>query len=179
MEGKFKGIAEGIGGGLVAGALVLAVYFLISANATGADGGDWLNFAGVIFGVMATVGGAMAIERISERRRHKRAVRNLRPALQIWTETIKGLDTIPTKANIANLREQIAYITTLTADLDRDLPHVTMTSHAFCFHIPAMVEKLSQVADDGPSPTQAVVITIALNDMRQYAAVFRQALAIG
>lgn len=165
-------------GGLLAGSALLALYLVASANLNGATGGDWLAFAGVFFGVMATMVGTIAVERWRERRKHSRATRQLIPAVDEWIATVEGLPDIPGNSNIADLKEQCAYIAILAAGINRDDTQSAMAAHAFCFHIPTMIDRLREAVSAQPGPKEAVIITLALNDMKEYGRIFRQVLSV-
>src|SRR3546814_6414021 len=102
VEEYLKRVGEGALGGLISGTILLAAYLLATANMNGADGGDWLAFAGVVVGVGATITGTLAIDRLKDRRAHKAATASLLHALDLWAVTV---DTTATNLNPARFNE--------------------------------------------------------------------------
>lgn len=168
MRGNLKGLGIGAAGGLIASGSLLAIYFVASARAEGADGGDWLQFASVFFGVTATIAGTLAIERIKRGRAHSNAVKNLLGALDIWCATLDTLPADLNNARIADLRQQHAYISFVSGDISRDQGRASMATHLFCFHVPKMIDALAKSLDVG-GEQEVLVVTYAINEMRSYA----------
>ncbi|MEO7466767.1 MAG: hypothetical protein ABIV36_07130 [Sphingobium limneticum] len=172
---KLASIAVGAAGGAISGSALLACYFVASAKANGADGGDWLSFAGVFFGVAATIGGTLGIESIRERMRHGRAVSDLDAALSIWIETSGRARIALGRDVLADLREQIAYISAISADLSRSKRAAVAGTHNFNFHAPSMIkhleEAMTMLADN-----RQTFITYITGEMVSYAETMRRVL---
>ena len=172
-----KGISQGIIGGLLSGGALLGIYLLVTANANGADGGDWLAFAGVFFGVVFTIMGTRAIEQIKERTAQKAAIKRLRGALDVWIATVNEFPSAQNMETLADLRQQLEYIGAIGADVGRDVVATNLALHVFTFHVPAMVQKLRKiVVEMDPGAPQQVAINLVLADLRAYAQNVRMTL---
>lgn len=179
VRGNLKQYAIGAAGGGAATMLIIAIYIVATANARGADGGDWLNFAAVIFGVGATIGGTLAIERLMDARNHSNAVAGLLEALTMWTATVGQITADLTPARIGDLRQQNAYIITLSAELGRSARTQRMIAHAFTFHVPAMIGALEKAMTEMVGAQQAVIVGHVANEMTRYAHLLRGVLRAG
>src|SRR3546814_8987947 len=133
VEEYLKRVGEGALGGLISGAILLAAYLLATANMNGADGGDWLAFAGVVVGVGATITGTLAIDRLKDRRAHKAATASLLHALDLWAVTVDTTATNLNPARFNDLRQQHAFISLIAGDLSRDANTAKMAAHYFSF----------------------------------------------
>lgn len=173
-----KGISQGVIGGLLSGGAILGTYLLVTANAKGADGGDWLAFAGVFFGVVFTIVGTRTIEQMKERATHKAAIKRLRGALDVWTATVNEFPGAQNMETLADLRQQLEYIGAIGADVGRELVATNLALHIFTFHVPAMVLKLRKiVVEMDPGAHQQVAMNLVLDDLRAYAQNVRMTLA--
>lgn len=170
-------IGQGAAGGLIAGSLVLAAYLLATANMNGADGSDWLAFAGVVVGVAATITGTLAIDRLKERRAHKAAVASLLHALDLWADTVDTTAANLNPARFNDLRQQHAYISLLSGDLSRDANSAKMAAHYFSFHVPAMINGLEKALAEHEGAAQIVLINHIVSEMRGYGSTVRTAVA--
>jgi hypothetical protein len=172
-----KGISQGVIGGLLSGGAILGIYLLVTANANGADGGDWLALAGVFFGVVFTIMGTRAIEQLKERAAQKAAIRRLRGALDVWTATVNEFPGAQNMATLADLRQQLEYIGAIGADVGRDVVATNLSLHIFTFHVPAMLEKLRKIiVEFDPGAPQQVAMNLVLADLRAYAQNVRMTL---
>jgi hypothetical protein len=177
LSERLKRIGEGVAGGLISGSVLLTVYLLATANMNGADGGDWLAFAGVVVGVGATIMGTLAIEQLKQRSAHKAAKASLLLALDIWDRTVADTPANLNPANFADLRQQHAYISLIAGDLNRDANAAKMGAHYFSFHIPAMINALVKVLADMEGAGQMVVVNHVVSEMRSYGTTARNAIA--
>ena len=160
----------GIIGGLLSGGAIFGAYLLVTANANGADGGDWLAFAGVFFGVVFTIMGSRALEQMNERAAQKAAIKRLRGALDVWTATVNDFPGAQNMATLADLRQQLEYIGAIGADVGRDVVATNLSLHIFTFHVPAMLEKLRKIVGEfDPGAPQQVAMNLVLTDLRAYA----------
>jgi hypothetical protein len=82
MGENVKSLALGAAGGLLAALMILAGFIIARANIDGAGPGDWLNFAGVIVGVVLTVGAAKAIDVVNAYAKDQRRKRITHMATQ-------------------------------------------------------------------------------------------------
>lgn len=173
MKNSLMSLALGGLGGLLSGVALLSAYFIATASAKGADGGDWLAFAGVFFGVVATISGTLSINWINDRVAHRRTVKALNGLLEIWSLTATdvyanlGLDLI------SDLRQQQAYIAAVAEELGRDAARERMAAHTFCFHTPAMINRLEKLLVQPRDPTIERSVNHVGDEMRRYADIFR------
>ena len=178
MRGDLKGIAQGAGGGVLAGAAVLATYIVATANARGANGGDWLAFAGVFFGVAFTIAGTLSVDWFRKARADKAVAIALQKALGDWIKTINAYPQNRNAAALKDLDQQLAYITSLAPEVSRDATLLNLALHAFGFHVPRMIETLQRqlvsMTPVAPADEQRV-----LDDLRGYAANVQSVLPRG
>lgn len=172
-----KSIAQSAAGGLIAGSLVLAAYLLATANMNSADGGDWLAFAGVVVGVVATISASIAIDRLKERRAHRTVKSSLLSAINIWIETVNSTPENLNKGRFADLRQQHAYITSIATELTREAMSAKMACHNFSYHVPAMVNAIEKAAVEQDGAAQLVLVDHIVGEMRSYGTTVRTVVA--
>lgn len=170
-------IGQGAAGGLIAGSLVLATYLLATARMNGADGGDWLAFAGVVVGVAATISASITIDRLKERRAHRTVKASLLSAIDIWIETVNSTPENLNKGRFNDLRQQHAYINSIAADLTREAMTAKMACHYFTFHVPAMINGLERAVNEEEGVLQAAFVDSIVGEMRSYGMTVRTAVA--
>lgn len=173
-----KSIAQSAAGGLIAGSLVLAAYLLATANMNGADGGDWLAFAGVVVGVVATISASIAIDRLKERRAHRTVKSSLLSAINIWIETVNSTPENLNKGRFADLRQQHAYITSIATELTREAMSAKMACHNFSYHVPAMINGLERAVNEEEGVVQDAFVSSIVGEMRSYGMTVRKAVAV-
>lgn len=169
MRGDLKGLGIGAIGGLIGSGAVLALYFIALANTQGADGGDWLAFAGVAVGVFATISGTLAIERLKERRTTRAALANMGEAVGIYIGTVNNTPANLNPAQFADLRQQHAYISHLSGELAGASGRQRMAAHLFSFHAPAMVARLERSLTEFEGAAQIALVNYIVGEMRSYA----------
>ena len=159
----------------MSGAGVLSCYFVARANANGANGGDWLSFAGVFLGVVATIVGTLLIETIREQINHRRAAADLDVALSIWVRTAEGARAALGRDVLGDMRQQVAYISAISADLSRSKRAAVFGMHNFNFHVPVMVERLEEAMTMLADNQNTFILHITA-DMISYAETVRTVL---
>lgn len=142
MGGNFNGIAQGVGGGLLAGSAVLGVYLAADAYAMGASSGDWLAFSGVFLGVSFTIAGTLTIDKIKESMKRRALLDALKRAAGDWVASIDGFGHNQNVAGLNELEEQASFIASITPDIGRHDVRVAVALHAFNFNVPDMLQVL-------------------------------------
>lgn len=171
VRGNLKQYAIGAAGGAVASAAIVALYLVATANARGADGGDWLAFAGVFFGVMATIGGTRWLEK-SKEREAKRAVKAaLGAAVDHLRTTLNQFPENPQKGRaLADIKQQVAYIVSLSNEVSQNAWFARLALHEFGFYMPDLLNALNrEVTGMEPAEVRQARMVDICNAMHTYA----------
>lgn len=177
VRGNLKQYAIGAAGGAVASVAIVALYLIVTANARGADGGDWLAFAGVFFGVMATMLGTIGVERYKEREKDREVIAALRVGLSTWIETVDSFPANQTNAVLRDMEQQVGFLASVAGQLGRNQLTAMIGMSAFNFHVPTMIDALrTNLLAMARGPQHLVQMNDILRDMRHYAVVVQGGL---
>lgn len=120
-----------IGG--ITGLLIVAVYIVLRGWQSDVKPGEWLNFAGVIFGVAATVGGTIGLDSLRKSIARRQALGELIRALNMFVRSSDNARTEPSKAEEwgRGIRMQARYISLQLAKNGGDYVLLAMLGEKF------------------------------------------------
>lgn len=173
MAISLKGVGIGALGGLVSSLVVIALYIVATANAAGADAGDWLSFAGVVVGVAITILGTLSVDWFKRRAIEHRSIENMIIQLRRWESAAQAMGDDPMNGYLMHLRATHAYIEGITFTLPYD-PVVHQNAHGFVFHGRDMLDRMSDALDEPNTERRNRAIRTALGIMQLHVDAIRE-----
>lgn len=122
LGGDMKSYFEGVIGGLCSGLFLLAVYAVANVVIVGTEPANWLDFAGVVFGIILTVTGTLFIQHRADRRRDKQAADIMLELANQWDEIVKAYLSNGDERGVQRLLNLVSQIEYFIEDFDKSDP---------------------------------------------------------